>query len=114
MMILEKTREIGVLESMGASARMIRRLFLWLGLFIGLVGTGIGALLALSFGLLQQRYGIIPLPPEAYYMSTAPVEINPLDFVIVTAITLMLCTLAAYLPARVAARIEPIRAVHFR
>lgn len=114
MMILEKTREIGVLESMGASRRMLRRLFLWLGMLVGAAGTVIGQVIALVFAVLQKRYAIIPLPEEAYYMKTAPIELNPLDFVIVGIITLVLCTLAAYIPARVAARVEPIRAIHFR
>lgn len=114
MMILEKTREIGILESMGASARLLRRLFLWLGLLIGLVGTAIGEILALGLALLQREYGIIPLPAEAYYMTTAPIELDALDFVLVGGLALALCVLAAYVPARVAARIEPIRAIRFR
>ena len=114
MIILEKTREIGVLESMGASSRSLRRLFLWLGLLIGIVGTAIGEGLALVLALIQQRYGIIPLPPEAYYMDTAPIELNPFDFVLVAVVTLTLCALAAYVPARVAAAIDPIRVIRFR
>ena len=114
MMILEKTREIGILESMGASRRMLRRLFLWLGVLVGAAGTLIGQLVALVFALLQKRYAIIPLPEEAYYMKTAPIELNPLDFILVGVVAMILCTLAAYIPARVAARVEPIRAIHFR
>ena len=114
MMILEKSREIGVMGSMGASAKALRRLFLWLGLLIGLLGTGIGEGLALALALVQQRYGIIPLPEEAYYMKTAPIDLDPLDFLLVAAITLALCALSAYLPAKVAARIEPARVIRFR
>ncbi len=114
MMILEKTREIGILESMGASRRALRNLFLWLGMLVGGVGTAIGQAVALLFAVLQKHYAIIPLPEEAYYMKTAPIELNALDFVIVGVIALVLCTLAAYIPARVAARVEPIRAIHFR
>ncbi len=113
MMILEKTREIGVLQSLGASARTLRRLFLALGLVIGGVGTALGAGLALTLGLLQQRYGLIPLPAEAYFMTRAPVALDPLDFLLVAVVTLALCALAAYVPARVAARIEPVRAIRF-
>ena len=114
MLILEKTREIGILESMGASRRALRTLFLWLGMLVGGAGTILGQMIALVFAVLQKRYEIIPLPEEAYYMTTAPIELNPLDFVIVGAVAMLLCTLAAYLPARVAARVEPIRAIHFR
>lgn len=114
MIILEKTREIGVLESMGASSRSLRRMFLWLGLMIGIVGTTLGEGLALVLALVQKKYGIIPLPPEAYYMDTAPIELNPVDFVITAVVTLTLCALAAYIPARVAAAIDPIRVIRFR
>lgn len=114
MLILEKTREIGILESMGASRRSLRKLFLWLGILVGGVGTIIGELFALIFAILQKRYEIIPLPEEAYYMTTAPIELNSMDFVIVGGVAMLLCTLAAYIPARVAARVEPIRAIHFR
>lgn len=114
MMILEKSREIGVMGSLGASAKALRRLFLWLGLLIGLLGTGIGEGLALALALLQKRYAIIPLPEEAYYMKTAPVDLDPFDFLVVAAVTLALCALSAYIPARVAARIEPARVIRFR
>jgi lipoprotein-releasing system permease protein len=113
MMILEKTREIGVLQSLGASKRTLRRLFLALGLLIGAVGTGLGSLLALALALLQKRYAIIPLPAEAYFMTTAPVELAALDFALVATVTLALSALAAYVPARVAARVEPVRAIRF-
>ena len=113
MLILEKTREIGVLQSLGASGQTLKRLFLMLGLLIGVAGTAIGEGLALGLGLIQKRFEIIPLPAEAYYMTTAPVELNALDFVLVAAVTLALCALAAYVPARIAARIEPVRAIRF-
>jgi len=114
MMILEKTREIGVLQSLGASQTMLKRLFLALGLLIGAVGTALGSALALGLGLIQQRFGVIPLPAEAYYMTTAPIELNPVDYALVGCITLFLCGLAAYIPARVAARIEPVRSIRFQ
>ncbi len=114
MLVLEKTRQIGVLGSLGLSARAVRRLFLWTGLLIGLVGTALGMLMALALALVQQRYEVIPLPAEAYYMTSAPVELHLLDFVIVGGVTLALCALAAYIPARVAARIDPVRAIRFQ
>lgn len=113
MIILEKTREIGIFASMGASRKTLQRLFLWLGILVGGVGTIIGSALALGFALLQQRYDIIPLPADAYYMSTAPIAIDPLDFLLVAAVSFILCTLAAYIPARIAARIEPVRVIRF-
>jgi lipoprotein-releasing system permease protein len=114
MMILEKTREIGVLQSLGASRKTMKRLFLLLGVLIGVVGTVIGESLAVVLALLQQRFELIPLPAEAYYMTSAPVELHALDFGLVALVTLALCGLAAWIPARVAARIEPVRAIRFQ
>jgi lipoprotein-releasing system permease protein len=113
MLTLEKTREIGIILSMGCPARGVKRLFVWLGFLIGLVGTGAGMALALGLALLQLEFGLIPLPQEAYYIDTAPVELNPLDFVLVAVVSLALCTLSAYLPARVASRIDPVRSIRF-
>jgi lipoprotein-releasing system permease protein len=113
MLILEKTREIGVLKSLGTSGATLKRLFLVLGLLIGVVGTTLGATLSLSLALLQQQFGIISLPAEAYYMSTAPIALNPLDFILVAVVTILLCGVAAYVPARVAARVEPVQSIRF-
>lgn len=113
MLILEKTREIGILQSLGASGPSLKRLFLILGVLIGVVGTGIGASVAFGLALIQQRFEVIPLPAEAYYMTSAPIQLNPLDFLVVSLVTVALCAGAAYVPARVAARIEPVRAIRF-
>ena len=114
MIILEKTGEIGILSSMGASVTQIRRLFMSIGLAIGIVGSVLGSALALGLGLLQKRFDLIPLPAESYYMSTAPIALNVFDFVLVPAVALLLCLIAAYIPARVAGSIEPVRVIRFR
>ena len=114
MMILEKTREIGILQSLGTSQQAIKRVFLSLGLLIGTLGTSLGAGLALTLAAAQKQFELIPLPAEAYYMTTAPIELNPLDYVVVSVVTLILCGLAAYVPARVAARVEPVQAIRFQ
>ncbi len=114
MVILEKTREVGILSSMGASASSLKRLFLFLGLYIGITGVAIGETIALVFAWIQIKYSVIPLPEEAYYMSEAPVVLSLFDFILVALITLALCAASSYIPARFAARIEPIRAIQLR
>ncbi|WP_243663159.1 ABC transporter permease [Rhodothermus marinus] len=113
MVILEKAREIGILASMGASRRRLQRMYLILGLLTGLVGTALGELLALSLALLQQKFGIIPLPAEAYYMRTAPIALQTVDFILVAVVTVGLCGLASLIPARIAARMNPIQVIRF-
>ena len=113
LVVLEKTREIGTLLAMGASRAAVRRLFLVLGAMIGTAGSLLGGGLALVFGLVQSRWRVIPLPQEAYYLDAAPIELRVLDFVWVMVLAVVLCTLAAYLPARAASRVEPIRTIRF-
>ncbi len=114
MIILEKTREVGILSSMGASKTSLKRLFLMLGLHIGLAGVVIGESVSLVLAWIQLRFSVIPLPEEAYYMDTVPIQLSYLDFVLVAVVTLALCAASSYIPARFAARIEPIRAIHLR
>ena len=114
MVILEKNREMGVLAGMGATARMRRRIFVRLGLLIGASGVILGEVFALTLAVLQQQFGIIPLPADAYYMSTAPVDLNFMDFGIVAVVTLVLCTAASWIPARYAGHVNPIHAIQLR
>lgn len=114
MIILEKRREMGILASMGATARMRRRIFVRLGFLIGLAGVMIGEMAALMLAWAQLRFGIIPLPADAYYMSTAPIDLGIFDFVLVAAITLALCAVSSWIPAKVAGRLQPIQAIRTR
>ena len=114
MMVIEKSRSLGILTSLGASRKRLRNLVIFLGFTIGVIGVAAGEVLALCLALVQQKLQIIPLPPDAYYMSTAPVEIDPIDFLIVGFVTILLCVTFAYIPARVAASLDPIRVIRFR
>lgn len=114
MIILEKNREMGVLAGMGATARMRRRIFVRLGLLIGISGVMIGEGIALILAWVQLEFGVIPLPAEAYYMTTAPIDLSVIDFVAVAGITLLLCVAASWIPARYAGNSQPIQAIGLR
>ncbi len=113
MMVLERVRDIGILKTMGAKNKAIRKIFLLEGIFVAASGLIIGIGLSLLFYFLQTAYQIIPLSEENYYMSTAPVEPHMLDFLIVGAITVLLCALASWLPARIAAKTDPVQVLAF-
>lgn len=113
MMVLERVRDIGALKTLGAKSRMIRRIFLLEGLFVAVTGLIIGIGISLLFYWLQITYQIIPLSEQNYYMSTAPVEPHLLDFFIVGGVTLVLCALASWLPARFAAKTDPVQVLSF-
>ena len=109
MMVLERVRDIGILKTIGAKSKSIRKIFLLEGLFVASSGLILGIGISLLFYWLQINYQIIPLSEENYYMSTAPVEPHLFDFVLVSGITILLCALASWLPARIAAKTDPVK-----
>jgi lipoprotein-releasing system permease protein len=113
MMVLERTRDIGILKTIGSKSKTIRRIFLMEGLMVAGVGLIIGIAISLLFYFLQVNYQIIPLSQENYYMSYAPVEPHAIDFLIVTLVTIVLSALASWFPARVAANTDPVKVISF-
>lgn len=113
MMVLERTRDIGILKTMGAGDRSIRLVFLLEGLFVAAVGLAIGISLSLLFAWLQATFHLIPLSEQNYYMAYAPVEPHALDFLLVTGVTFLLCALASWLPARIAAKTDPLKVIAY-
>jgi lipoprotein-releasing system permease protein len=107
MLVLEKTREIAVLRSMGATTTSIMKIFVAEGLAIGAVGTGFGLLLGLGTTTLVSKVGI-PLDPEVYYISHLPVLVDGGDFALVALAAVALSYLATIYPATRAARLEPV------
>jgi lipoprotein-releasing system permease protein len=107
MLVLEKTREIAVLRSMGATTTSIMKIFVAEGLAIGAVGTGFGLLLGLGTTALVSKVGI-PLDPEVYYISHLPVLVDGGDFALVALAAIALSYLATIYPATRAARLEPV------
>ncbi len=113
MLVMEKTRSLGILVSMGAERKSIRSLVLTVAGLIGIAGIILGEAVALGLALLQQRFGLIPLPADAYYIDTAPIALHAGDFAVVAIATFVLCVMFAYVPARLAARLDPIRIIRF-
>lgn len=113
MMVLERTRDIGILKTMGAADKSVRKIFMIEGLFVAITGLAIGIILSLVFAWLQSTYHLIPLSEENYYMAYAPVEPHMLDFFIVTIVTLLLCSLASWLPARIASNTDPLKVIAY-
>lgn len=113
MMVLERTRDIGILKTMGATDRQVRRVFLLEGLWVAAWGLVLGLSIALAFYFVQDTWQLIPLSEDNYYMAYAPVEIQYIDFVWVSIVTIVLCLLASWLPAGVAARTQPLKVIAF-
>jgi lipoprotein-releasing system permease protein len=113
MMVLDKMRAIGVLASMGATRWGITWIFLRQGMTIALVGTVLGNLLALILCVAQLQFRFFSLPSDIYFMTSVPILLRPEYFVLVSAITIVLCLLTALIPARLASRLNPVNAIRF-
>ncbi|MBW1691862.1 MAG: ABC transporter permease, partial [Deltaproteobacteria bacterium] len=83
MLVMEKTRDIAILRTMGSSSRSIMRIFIYQGLFVGLVGTALGIVSGSVLCHLLARYKFIKLPPDVYYITTLPVRMEWFDIVLI-------------------------------
>lgn len=104
MLVLEKREDIGVLHAVGAGQGFIKKIFLTEGLLLAAIGGGGGMLLALLIALAQQTFHLVPLQGSSFLISYFPVKINPWDFLLVGATVMVISLIAAYIPARKAAR----------
>jgi len=113
MMVMEKTKDIAVLMSMGTKKRQIRRIFITQGMLIGVIGTLIG--LALGFGISWAggRYHFISLAPEVYSIDYVPFAPRLLDGLIVALVSIGISFIATIYPSWAAARILPAEALRY-
>ena len=114
ILVLDRTRMIGILKAIGSPNLSIQKIFLYHGTIITLSGILLGNVLALLLCWLQQRYGFITLPEDAYFISTAVVKISWWEVLLVDAGTLLICFLVLMIPTIVIRKIQPARAVQFR
>ena len=113
IMILERTKMIGILKAVGATDNQIRGMFFFRGLSIALKGLVIGNLFALGMCWLQYHFRIIPLDPENYYMDRVPVAWDLTVILLLNAATLSAAVLSVLIPTYMIARIKPMVAIRF-
>jgi len=114
ILILERTNMIGILKALGASGWEIRKIFLFNAAYIIGWGLFIGNVLGLSICFLQHKFGFIKLPEESYYISVAPIDIDPITVATLNAGTMMICLIALIWPSYLATTINPIKAIRFK
>ncbi|MDB5264162.1 MAG: transporter permease [Adhaeribacter sp.] len=113
IMILERTNMIGLLKALGATDPQIREIFFYRGLSLTLKGLFWGNVIALSFCYVQDRFKLIPLDPENYYMDTVPINWDFGVIFLLNAITLILTMLSIIIPTLMITRIKPVTAIKF-
>jgi lipoprotein-releasing system permease protein len=113
IMILERTKMIGILKAVGATDNQIRGMFFFRGLAITFRGLVIGNVIALGFCALQYYFRLIPLDPENYYMDRVPVAWDPAVMVLLNVATLAASVLSVLIPTYLIARIKPMVAIRF-
>jgi lipoprotein-releasing system permease protein len=114
MMVMGKTRDIAILKAMGATDRQIRNIFVFKGMVIGTVGTGLGIVCGYILCAILKRYSIVELTGDIYYFTTnLPVRLELLDVSIIVAAALAICFLATLYPSRQASKLDPVEAIRY-
>jgi lipoprotein-releasing system permease protein len=113
MLVIQKTKDIAVLMSLGADKRSIRNIFMLQGTFIGFAGTFFGFLIGVPLSLLLKEYQFIKLPSNVYPVDYLPVRLEALDLFTIGAAAFLLCFVATIYPARRAAALSPSEALRY-
>ncbi|MBQ4133205.1 MAG: ABC transporter permease [Desulfovibrionaceae bacterium] len=113
MLVMEKTKDIAILMSMGATRRHIRQIFMAQGMIIGGVGTVLGFIIGLTLSFLLKHYQFIDLPEQVYPMDTVPMLLYTPDLIIIAAGAMLICFLATIYPAWKASGLELAEALRY-
>ena len=111
MVVVDRTREIGILKSMGMTDRMILRIFMLQGLSIGVIGTTLGTALGLVLAWVLDTFEIISIPPDVYFVEKLPVSVHATDVGMIVGVSLLIAFLATIYPALKASQLQPVRAI---
>lgn len=114
LLVMEKSRDIAILKTMGSSAASIRRIFMLQGLIIGLIGTGGGTLLGCVIIYVLDRYKLIHVPIDVYQISYIPFTLLPRDLLAVVMAALLICFVATIYPSRQASKLDPAQALRYQ
>lgn len=113
MIVMEKTRDIAILRSMGASARSIMTIFMLQGLIVGVVGTVVGAVLGVSICWVLDHYRVISIPEDVYQVAFVPFKLLPADLLLVVLAAPLVCFVATIYPSRRASKLNLTEALRY-
>jgi len=113
LMVMEKTRDIGILMAIGAPSGSIRKIFFLQGAMIGFIGTTGGVLLGLFSCWLANTFQLIKVPVDIYQISYVPFHIKPIDLMIIVGVSLSISLLSTLFPSHRASRVDPVVALKY-
>jgi lipoprotein-releasing system permease protein len=113
LMVMEKTRDIGILMAIGATPRMVNRIFFFQGALIGVIGTTLGVALGLGWCALANAFELIKIPVDIYQISYVPFRMRPFDLAVIVGVTLLISFVSTLFPARRAAKVDPVVALKY-
>jgi lipoprotein-releasing system permease protein len=113
LLVMEKTRDIAILKTMGASARSVMFIFLLQGMIIGIVGTLAGAAAGVVVSEVADRYRLISIPGDVYQITYLPFRVQPVDLTFIVLGAIAVCFIATLYPSRQAARLDPAQALRY-
>jgi lipoprotein-releasing system permease protein len=113
LLVMEKSRDIAILKTMGTSSARVMRIFMLQGLIIGGVGTAAGAAGGLALCWVLNTYRLVSLPMDVYQIAYVPFIVRPFDLTIVLVSAIVICFLATLYPSRQASRLDPVQALRF-
>jgi lipoprotein-releasing system permease protein len=113
VMVVEKTKDIGILKALGMSSAQIRKIFTYEGILIGTAGTLLGTLGGVGLCSLLKKYQFIKLPRDIYYIDRLPVSLAWSDIGMIVASALVITLVATLYPARKAAGLQPVEALRY-
>jgi lipoprotein-releasing system permease protein len=114
LLVMEKSRDIAILKTMGTRAGSIRSIFMLQGVIIGLVGTGGGTLAGCAIIYILDHYKLIHVPIDVYQISYIPFTLLPLDLLTVVGAAMLICLVATIYPARQASKLDPAQALRYQ